>query len=202
MQKKCLTDPMGMIIPVKYVKAYDRRRDQIARRIAAEFQAEEARLIALKERTLAAVESLRQAAAEAAGMKGLGGKEGYIQFRSFDGWITIRVDNAKRTEFDERLGLAQQLIMEAVRELAKDVTSADLVEIATRAFQPRKSGTLDMQRIRDLKSYNVSHPKWKQAIAIINECERCVGHKRYIRVTVRKDLASEPKPITLDIAAL
>lgn len=197
-----LFDPTGEKVPLKYVKPYDRRRDQIARRIAREWLDMEKRLQTLKARTLTAVDSLRQAAADSAGVPELGGKEGYIQFRSFDGSITIRVDNAKRTEFDERLGLAQQLIMDAVKELAQDVASADLVEIATRAFQPRKSGNLDMQRIRDLKSYNVSHPKWKQAIEIINECERCVGYKRYIRVTVRKDPVSNPEPITLDIAAL
>jgi len=196
------TDPMGEQVPAKYVKPYDRKRDRIARSIAKHWQEEQDRLIRLKQDTLDLVDHLRTEAAAAAGVKGLGGKEGYIQFRSFDGLVTVRVDNAKRTEFDERLQLAQQLIMEAVKELSEGENNADLVEIATRAFQPRKSGSLDMQRVRDLKSYNVRHPKWVKACEIIGECERVIGYRRYVRVMVKADRDSEPLNIVLDIASV
>lgn len=196
------TDALGQQVPAKYVKAYDRKRDRIAKRIARLWTEGQARLIALKEETIGLIEHLQTEAANAAGVWPLGGKEGYIQFRSFDGLITIRLDNAKRTEFDERLALAQQLIMEAVKESVHGEHNADLVEIATRAFQPRKSGGLDMQRIRDLKTYKVKHPKWIKAIGIINDCERVIGHRRYVRVTVKKDRNSKPENISLDIAAL
>ena len=196
------TDAQGQVVPAKYVKAYDKLRDKIARRIAKEWLEEETRLRGVRARTLEAVEQLGKAAGESVGCKALGGKEGYIQFRSFDGSITVRVDNAKRTEFDERLQAAQTLIMEAVREMSADATNADLVEIATRAFQPRTSGQLDMQRIRDLRTYKVSHPKWKQACDIISECERVVGHRRYVRVSVRDAAGADARYINLDIAAV
>lgn len=195
-------DPMGQQVPAKYVKPYDRKRDRIARRIAAEWQEEEVRLRALKARTFDLVAHLQIEAANAADVPELGGREGYIQFRSFDGLITIRLDNAKRTEFDERLQLAQTLIMEAVHELSAGEHEADLVEIATRAFQPRKGGALDMQRIRDLRSYNVKHPKWVKACEIISECERVIGHRRYIRVTVKSTRDAEARAICLDVASL
>jgi hypothetical protein len=196
------TDPTGQQVPAKYVKPYERLRDRIATQIAREWQAEEARLKSIKERTLALVEKLQAASATEADIKALGGKQGYIQFRSFDGSITVRVDNAKRTEFDERLAQAQALIMEAVRELTAGDHSADLVEIATKAFQPRASGNLDMQRIRDLRKYNVKHPKWVKACEIIAECERVIGHRRYIRVSVRQSKDAQPTSIILDIAAI
>ncbi|MFH0878580.1 MAG: DUF3164 family protein [Lentisphaerota bacterium] len=200
--QKIYTDATGQTVPSKYVKPYDKLRDRIARKIDCDWAMEQLRLAELKNKTLELVKQLQDAAATSAGVDPLGGKEGYIQFRSFDGLITIRVDNAKRTEFDERLQLAQGLIMEAVQEISRDAKNADLVEIATRAFQPRKSGNLDMQRIRDLKSYNVKHPKWIKAIEIINECERVIGHKRYIRVSVKANRDAEPENIILDIAAL
>lgn len=200
--QKTYTDPSGQIVPAKYVKPYDKLRDKIASRIAKAWQDMESRLTLLKAQTLADVEKLQAAAAKDAGVKPLGGEKGYIQFRSFDGSITIQVDNAKRTEFDERLQLAQSLIMEAVSDLSKDAPNADLVEIATRAFQPRRSGNLDMQRIRDLKTYKVSHPKWKKAIEIINECERVIGHRRYIRVSLKQGASAIPRNINLDIATL
>lgn len=199
---KTYTDPMGQQVPAKYVKPYERLRDKVALAIAKDWQDAEQRLCKLKARTLQLVEQLQEASTQAADVKALGGKQGYIQFRSFDGSITVRVDNAKRTEFDERLQLAQQLIMEAVRELSEGDHNADLVEIATRAFQPRSSGNLDMQRIRDLRKYNVKHPKWVKACEIIADCERVIGHRRYIRVAIRPDPVSEPRNIILDIAAL
>ena len=201
-KKDTYTDPMGLVVPAKHVKPYDKLRDRIALSIAREWKDEEARLAALKKRTLEAIERLRAAAAAEAGVKPLGGTEGYIQFRSFDGSVTVRLDNAKRTEFDERLQIAQGLIMEAVKELVDGEHKADLVEIATRAFQPRTSGSLDMQRIRDLRKYRVEHPKWKKACDIIAECERTIGHRRYVRVSTRADRGDESVYINLDIAAL
>jgi hypothetical protein len=59
-----------------------------------------------------------------------------------------------------------------------------------------------MQRIRDLRTYNVKHPKWRKACEIISECERVVGFRRYVRVTVRKEKDAAPENVILDIAAL
>lgn len=198
---KLYTTPTGETVPAKYVKPYDKLRDRTAQRIAQEWAKMEARLVTLKQETLARIYALQAASAEDSGVPELGGKQGNIQFRSFDGLITVSMDNAKRTEFDERLGLAQELIMEAVQELAAGDHNADLVEIATKAFKPRGSGNLDMQRIRDLRNYNVKHSKWRKACEIISDCERTIGHKRYIRVAVRPNRDSQPKNIVLDIAA-
>ncbi len=197
---KTYTDPLGQPVPAKYVKPYDRKRDAVAKAILADFQKAEALLIAVKERSVARVRDLQESARKDAGVKALGGEKGNIQFRSFDGSILIRYDADARTEFDERLALAQQLINEAVKELAAGSKNADLVEIATRAFQPRRSGRLDMQRVRDLCNYKVSHPKWKQAVEIIKTCERQVGTRNYIRVAVREDRDSKPTYINLNIA--
>jgi hypothetical protein len=203
MPKQTYTDARGDTVPARHVKPYDKLRDQIAEAIFKDWFDEERRLQALKERTLERIERLRAAASASVDVPGgLGGKEGYIQFRSFDGRITIRLDNAKRTEFDERLQVAQALIMEAVREMTDGELNDDLVEIATKAFQPRRSGNLDMQRIRDLRSYNVKNAKWIKACEIIGECERCVGHRRYIRVSHRDAPDSDPTYINLDIAAV
>jgi hypothetical protein len=201
MKKDYYTDPAGEKVPAKYVKPYDKLRDQIARQIEKDWQAEQARLAACKLRTVAAIQKLQEAAAAEAGVD-LGGEKGNLQFRSFDGSITISLDRQYRTEFDERLQFAQALIKEAVAEMTEGTSNADLAEIATKAFTPRKTGNLDMQRIRDLRTYNVSHPKWKQACEIISDCERTVAFRDYIRVAVRTAPDAKPQPITLDIASL
>ena len=200
MTDKYYIDALGDKVPARHVKQYDKLRDRTSQQIARLWKAEEQRLSDLKAKTCALIEKLQEAAAKDAGVKDLGGVKGNIQVRSYDGTITIALDNAKRTEFDERLQLAQELIMQAVRELADGEHNADLIEIATKAFQPRRSGNLDMQRIRDLKSYNVRHPKWKKAIEIISECERTIGHRQYVRVAVRESGDKKPRNILLDVA--
>lgn len=199
---KSMVDSHGNLVPLIYVKPYDKKRDKIARAIERIWRLEEARLKDLKERTFKLIDELQQASMAEAGLKPLGGKEGYIQFSSFDGMIVVRSDNPKKTEFDERIVIAQQLINEVVKDLSKDLTNVDLIEIINRAFQPRCSGRLDMQRIRDLRNYKVSHPKWLQAIDIINTCERTIGHRRYVHVSAKLDRNSEPERIVLDVSAI
>jgi len=201
-KKEYYIDPMGDKVPARHVKPYDKARDRIATQIAREYLKMQARMVALKEQTMQRVEDLQARAACEAGVPSLGGAKGNVQFRSFDGNVTVTLDRQKRTEFDERLQFAQQLIHEAVEEMTLKGTGADLAEIARRSFQPRRSGNLDMQRIRDLRTYNVKHPKWRQACEIISECERTIGHREYIRVAVRRDRDHKPTPIKLDIAAL
>ena len=200
MAKKTYIDPAGQEVPAQYVPAYDKLRDQIAQRIAKRWHDEQTRLAKIKADTVADIEKLIEAAAKEANVT-LGGDKGNCQFRSFDGTITIGRDRQYRTEFDERLQFAQRLIMEAIAELT-DGSNADLAEIARKAFQPRRTGNLDMQRIRDLRTYNVRHPKWRQACEIIADCERTVAYRDYIRVAVRQSSDSKPTPIVLDIANL
>ena len=200
--EKQYVDAIGQVIPAKYVKAYDRKRDATARAILRDWLKAEQMLAEVKERSIQRVRLLQAAAEKEEGVKSLGGEKGNVQFRSFDGAIMVRYDADSRTEFDERLALAQQLIGEAVKELSAGAKNEDLVEIATRAFRPRRTGRLDMQRVRDLCTYNVSHPKWKQAVEIIKKCERQIGTRNYVRVSVREKLDEKPRHIILDIAAV
>lgn len=197
---KTYTDPMGMTIPAKYVKPYDKQRDAIARKIYTMWENEEKRLRDLKEKSQELIEEMRLLSEKETDAKTLGTGKGNLTFRSFDGSITIQLDCQKHTEFDERLSLAQQLIMEAVKELSAGAESSDLAEIARRAFQPRRSGNLDMARIRELRTYNVKHPKWIKACEIIADCERVIGSRQYIRVARRNAPDATPENILLDIA--
>lgn len=205
------TDVRGDQVAAQYLSKYEKLRDKVAKRIAKRWADEETRLRKIKADTVDDIQSL-VAAAEAEKDVSLGGAKGNIQFRSFDGNITVLSDRQYRTEFDERLALAQKLIEDAINEMTakaeqlQDVelkqTILNLTEIARKAFQPRKSGNLDMQRIRDLRKYQVKHPKWQQACEIISECERTVGHRDYLRVMVRNAPDAKPDSIVLDIAAL
>jgi len=202
--KKVYIDPDGNTVPAKHVSAYDRKRDAIANRIFNLWGAEEQRLTSLQAATNRLLDELRAAAAKEAGVK-LGGAKGYLQFRSFDGRIIIRFENRSKTEFDERISLVQQLIREAIDELAADAGRGakvqELRKVADAAFKPRgKDGRLDRQRVRDIATVQVDHPKWRKAAELIRECDKVVGHQEYVRVAKRLAPEAEPIPIILDIA--
>lgn len=198
-KKKTYIDAQGNQVPAKYVKMYDKERDRIALRICDRWLAARDALAKVKNETLRDIEKMRTLAEAETGVS-LGGEKGNLQFRSFDGGVTVFLDMQAHTEFDERLNVAQQLVMEAVQDMTKNAGDTDLAEIATRAFTPRKSGRLDMYRIRELRSYNVKHPKWIQACEIISECERVIGSRQYIRVQKRDKPDEKPVNIALDIA--
>ena len=208
-RKKTYIDPEGRELPAKYFSAYDRKRDDVARKIYALYEAEEQRLIALRIHVEKMIEEVRQAAADDADVK-LGGDKGYLQFRSIDNNVVIRFENVAKVDFDERLSLAQHLIKEAIEDLKqkakatsdKSVYQAveELAKLAEAAFKPRgKNGKLDRQRVRDIAEVKVEHPKWKQAAELIRECETVVGHKAYVRVSKRLTPTAEPIPVILDI---
>lgn len=205
--QKFYIDPSGEKIPAKYVSAYDKKRDRIAIQIARLWLDERKRLESVKEKTFALIEEVRQAAAKDSKVK-LGGKKGYMQFRDFRSHVVVRFENRAKMEFDERLALVQQLITQAIEDLAGDsgrnARILELRKVADAAFRPRgKDGKLDRQRVRDIANVQVDHPKWRKAAEIIRECDRIVGHKPYIRVLMTNDPAVEKhQPITLDISQI
>jgi len=201
--QKIYTDPDGNPVPAKYISAYDKARDRITRKIYDLWGKEEERLTQLRAQTERLIDEVRQAAAKEAGVK-LGGAKGYLQFRSFDGRIIVRFENVAQVDFDERLSLAQQLIGEAIDDMAGDTSKnaklAGLRKIAEAAFKPRgKNGKLDRQRVRDIANVQVNHPKWRKAAELIRECETITGHKAYVRVAKRLAPEAPPIPIVLDI---
>lgn len=202
--QKFYVDPEGNQIPAKHVRPYDRTRDAIANRIFNLWGAEEQRLTAIKATTNRLLDELREAAAKEAGVK-LGGAKGYLQFRSFDGRIVIRFENRSKTEFDERISIVQQLIREAIEELASDAGRSgkvqELRKVADAAFKPRgKDGRLDRQRVRDIAAVQVDHPKWRKAAELIRECDKVIGHAEYVRVAKRLATNAPEIPIILDIS--
>lgn len=204
-KQKFYIDPTGEKIPAKYISAYDKKRDAIAQRIAKLWLDERRRLENVKEKTMALIDEVRSAAAKDAGVK-LGGKKGYLQFRDFRGQVVVRFENVERTEFDERISMVQQLINEAIEDMAtgagRSGKAQELRKVAEAAFRPRgKDGKLDRQRVRDIANVKINHPKWRKAAELIRECDKVVGHKPYIRVMLTNDVGIAPhQPIVLDIA--
>jgi len=209
---KYYTDPMGDTVPERHLSKYERLRDRLALRVLKRWIKAQALLEAVKADTIADINKLMEASRKDSSVRELGGINDNVSFRSFDGNTIISIDMSKQTEYDERRIVAQRLIMEAVEEMRQEIAGAsdhkakvmryldNLAEVATGAFRPRRGGRLDRQRIRDLKSFKVDHPKWIEAIKILDECERVIGSRLYLRVSHRTDSTKKHQSIPLNIA--
>lgn len=199
---KTMTDAQGQQVPLAYVKPYDRLRDKTARRILARWQKAHAALQRVKAETLEDIAALQAAASGDADQGGLGGEKGNIQFRSFDGLITVRVDARTNIEFDERIREAHAIIQKVVAELASATGQADIAEIINAAFRPSSFGLLQKSRILGLLRLKVKHADWARAMELIKESIFTKQGKSYIYVEEKAARDAEAIGIVLDIAAI
>jgi hypothetical protein len=204
------TDALGQKVPAKYVLAYDKARDAAAEAICEKWTDMEDKLVALHRWTLGQIAGVVEASKADPAARGIGaGSRGNAQFRSFDGRVVVSLDVQAREEFEPQLiAEAQRLVQEVIAEGQEMIRASgagglavDVAEIAARAFTPRKSGKLDMARVRELTTLRVAHPKWERAMEIIGSAARIVGARRYLRVEVRETPESQPRAILLDMAA-
>jgi hypothetical protein len=213
-RKTTYTDPLGQTIPAKYVGNYDKARDAAAEEIAARWLKMEGVLQDLHtwtvEKVVGVVAASATALAAEPGAKAIGqGARGNAQFRSFDGNVVVSLDAQAREEFEPQLiAEAQRLVQEVIAEGTAAIRASgagglavDVGQIAERAFTPRKSGRLDMARVRELTTLRVAHPKWEHAMEIISRASRLVGVRRYLRVEVRPGPSSQFRPVQLDMAS-
>lgn len=209
-RKQVYVDALGQTVPAKYVGSYDKVRDAAAEAIRARWEQEEARLVALHAWTVEQIDGVIDASRADQGTREIGaGAGGNAQFRSFDGNIVVSLDAQPREEFEPMLiAEAQRLVAEVIREGQEAIRASgagglavDVGQIAERAFTPRKSGKLDMARVRELTTLQVAHPKWQRAMEIIGKASRLIGVRRYLRVEIREAASAKPRPILLDMAS-
>ncbi len=202
MSKKHYTDASGATIPAKYIAPYDKLKTREAEAILKEWADILNRLTALKKKTAERIALVENHCSASKTLPPPLERDWAFSFRSFDGLIKIEREKQVRLEFDERLGVAQRLIEEALGEMTDGITNKDIVVIAREAFKPRKSGKLDRARIHQLCNLKVNNAKWKKAVDIIRECEQAVGTRVYFRVSTRPTPTVEFVSILLDMATI
>ena len=104
--------------------------------------------------------------------------------------------------FDEKLQIAKKKIDECIHEILKDVNSIDGQQLINNAFEVDKKGEVNPRKILVLRSYNITHPKWIEAMEIIAESIEIVSTKEYIRFYTRDNIQESYKQVTLDIAGV
>lgn len=127
--------------------------------------------------------------------------KGNISIESYDGLAKIQIAVAQHIDFDEKLTLAKEKIDEYLKEITAEA-SADIQTLITKVFDVDKQGNVNAKMILSLKGYKISHPKWKEAMQIIDEAVEIVGSKSYIRFMKRKSVDEKWENVSLDFASM
>ena len=196
---KTMTDAVGNVVALKYVKPIDKARDRLVRKLTAEAQKLSGALAAHKARCLAEIAAFQEQAAAAYGVK-LGGDKQGLELRSFDGLLRIERRASDTLTFDEKLLAAQTIINEWLAERTTGIDH-DLVELINKAFRGRNNA-LRFGEIVRLTRLNIKGEKWAQAMDLIKESITVQSSRTHCRFYERATNQEEFALIPLDIAAV
>lgn len=128
-------------------------------------------------------------------------QKGNITLENFSGTLKVQISNADSISFDEKLQIAKLKIDECLHELTEG-SSPEIKTLITKAFEVDKKGDVNAKKILALKSYDISHVKWKEAMSIIDESIEIIGSKAYIRFYKRESVDKAYDLISLDLASV
>lgn len=126
--------------------------------------------------------------------------KGNMELSSFDGTQKIEIKVNKLISFDHKLKYAKEKIDEYLDEKTADADN-DIKTIIDRVFDV-KGEKIDVPQIISLKQLNINHPKWNEAMKIIDESIVVAGTKSYIRFKERDngEIDGTMKTINLDFS--
>lgn len=110
-------------------------------------------------------------------------QSGSVTLSNYDGTAEVQIQVAKLIQFDQKLTLAKEKIDEYLDEKTEHA-DAEIKTLITRVFDV-KNGKVDAKQIMSLKSYPITHPKWVEAMGMIDDSIEIAGTKSYIRFKQR-----------------
>jgi hypothetical protein len=129
-------------------------------------------------------------------------ESGSVTFKNFNGTKEVQIKVTKLITFDAKLKLAKEKLDEYFTEKTEGA-DPEIQTLITRAFEV-KNGNVDTKQILSLKSYQIKHPKWLEAMAMIDDATEIAGTKSYLGFKEREggEIDGELKTIVLDFAAV
>lgn len=195
-----MRDAVGRLVPLSLVKPIDQARDHLVRELVAIAKDLRDKLGAAKGRMFLEVGAFVDLSFEQYGAK-LGGKKGNITLFTFDGSLKVELRTSEAIKFDERLQAAKALIDACAADWTKG-SRAEVQVVIQEAFRADKEGNLSVGRVLGLRRWEITDPRWQQAMLAINESIQVIGSKQYIRFFERVGDTDRYAPIPLDVAAV
>lgn len=131
-----------------------------------------------------------------------GGREGNMQFFTFDRKFKLSIAIQKKIDFGPELQAAQAKLLAALEQMgdADSEGVADMKTIVTGSFT-LVDGRLRVSEILRLRTHKIKNVLWNEGIRIIDDAIVVISRKKQIRLYERNE-QGEYIAIPLDIAAL
>ncbi|GAA0311531.1 DUF3164 family protein [Rhodovulum strictum] len=199
-------DSEGRYVPLSRISEADQMKDELVRRLTGGAKSMRSALAAFKESSLSEVMAAKDLIFEKYGAR-VGGPQGNVTFRSFDGSLEVEVAVSKRISFGPELQAAKALIDECIEDWAEG-GNANIRALVEHAFQVNKQGRIDTGRVLGLRKLEMKtaegkpDPKWEKAMTAISDAIRVDGSATYIRFYEREERTGRMEQIVLNIASL
>lgn len=190
----------GHLVPLDQIKDIDRLRDDLVQDVIGKVTALQAEMRKVKNQVSEEVEAFLELSAREYGTT-YGGAKGNVTLSSFDGQYRVQRAVADHLAFDERLQVAKELIDQCIHEWTAGSRS-EVQALVEHAFQTDKEGKISTARVLGLRSLNIQHEKWQQAMTAIMDSIQVTGSKSYLRFYERQGTDGPYRQIPLDVAAL
>ena len=127
--------------------------------------------------------------------------KGNMNLENFSSTSKVEIRAMDTLKPDEKIQIAKMKLDEFLKEETEDSTPI-VRTLIMKAFEVDKKGNIDTKKLLALRSYDITAPKWLEAMAIIADSLQVASTKSYIRFYTRENSESDWKLIPLDIAAV
>lgn len=205
---KFMTNADGDPVPMRNVTAYEKETERKVRAIYNRWTKARAMLEKCMTECVADMDFLkgeRKKGAKKGTEKKLGVK-GNFSVSSFDGLITVQIQQSYQIFLDERSIQARDLMLDYANKVVAKVTEAAgenvpfLTQLIEDTFRPNSNGALPYGKVLRLLRYNITAAQWLKARALLVDSIKPQKSKQYLMVGVKPDRQHDAKNIRLDAA--
>lgn len=196
---KYMVNRKGDKVPISAVHPVDRKRERLVQLATRRWMDEFERLAKLREDLFSRVDDFLAYSAERSGAEKPPTKN--VTITNYAGTKRVRVKTRDFIEFDERLTMAEEIIMDLILEWSDGAKDVDKLNTAIRAaFRRDKEGNVDRLRILSLQKLQIRDRKWRQAMDLINESRTVQETRPYIMLQIRNQKTGKWESLPLQLA--
>ncbi len=181
-EEVCWRTEDGVWQPERLIKDAKLLEDAFVRTVVNGALATRKTLARLKAITLSESEALLALLAAQHGVE-LGGKGGNVSYYTFDRSHRVQVSRQERLTVNATIEVARQALSEWLHE---SEASAEVKALIEAAFGIGDQGTVRINELIRLRRLKITHPKWKAAMAAIDEAIETAGKAIYLRIYERQ----------------
>ena len=179
-------DAKMRMIPDSQIPAYELMRDELVCGIHERAEPIHRALSEFRIDTIEQVDAFMDIAFQEYGRTIYGSPTNRVTLTSYNGTLQVQIEVSELVRFDERIAVAQALIDEYIQGETKGL-APEIRKLIDMAFRPNKAGRINMGHMLSLRSLDIQHEKWQEAMRAIADSITVYTSRRYIRLYKRND---------------